>query len=165
MQQDMLARIYKEHFLAGKCKACARPIMYWLGMSRDMESRVAECGVCARIWPANQKEPLLPHSIPDCPWQKLGADIFHFGGKDHLILLDDFLKFPELSQLNGLMAFAGNSEMKANFSCHRIPEEVFTDNVPFGSAEIKDFGEINIVQKINDVHNLNPNISTIQRPN
>ena len=63
------------------------------------------------------------------------------------------------------MASVGNSAMKANFSCHRIPEEVFTDNVPFGSAEIKDFGEINIVQKINDVHNLNPNISTIQRPN
>jgi len=30
--------------------------------------------------------------------------------------------------------------MKANFSCHSIPEEVFADNVPFGSTEIKDFG-------------------------
>ena len=37
------------------------------------------------------------------------------------------------------MATAVISAMKANFSCHGIAEEVFTDNVPFGSAEIKDF--------------------------
>ena len=109
-------------------------------MPRDIESRVAECGVCARFQPANQKEPLILHSVPDRPWQKLGADIFHFGGKDYLILVGHSSKFPEVSQLNGLMATMVISTMKANFSCHGIPEEVFADNVSFGSAEIMDFG-------------------------
>ena len=79
-------------------------------------------------------------SASDHPWQKLGADIFHFGGKDYLILVDYFSKFPEVSQLNGFMATAVISAMKANFSCHGILKEVFSDNVPFGRAEIKDFG-------------------------
>ena len=122
------------------CKARARPILYQPGMSRDIESGVAECGVCARFRPANQKEPLIPHSVTDHPWQKLGADIFHFGGKDYLVLVDYYSKFPEVSQLNGFMATAVISAMKVNFSRHDIPEEVVTNNVHFGSEEIKDFG-------------------------
>jgi len=122
------------------CKARARPILYQPGMSRDIESGVAECGVCARFRPANQKEPLIPHSVTDHPWQKLGADIFHFGGKDYLILVDDRSKFPDVSQLYGLMATMAISAMKANFSSRGILEEVFADNVRFGIAEMKDFG-------------------------
>ena len=103
MQQDMLAPIHEGHLGAGKCKARARPILYWPGMSREIESCVAECGVCASFRPANQKEPVIPHSVLDRPWQKLSADIFHFSGKDHLILMD-YSKVPEVSQLNGLTA-------------------------------------------------------------
>ena len=60
-------------------------------------------------------------------WKRLS----HPGG-----LLLNFL----VSQLNRLMDTTVISAMKANFSCHGMPEEVFTDNVPFGGAEIKDFG-------------------------
>ena len=79
------------------------------------------------------------HTVPDRPWHKLGVDIFHFSGKDDVILVN-YSKFPEVSQLNGLTATADISAMKANLSRQGTPEEVFANNVPFGSAEIKDFG-------------------------
>ena len=60
---------------------------------------MANCATCNKFKPANQREPLIPHEIPDRPWAKLGGDLFEFGNKVYLIIVDYFSKFPEVSLL------------------------------------------------------------------
>ena len=37
-----------------------------------------------------QREPLLPHAVPDLPCQKIAMDILQFEGKDFLVVIDFF---------------------------------------------------------------------------
>ena len=71
MQSNVLDLIHESHLGIEKCKARARSLVYWPGMSRDIHDTVATCKICLTHRHKNQKEPMLPHAIPDRPWQKL----------------------------------------------------------------------------------------------
>ncbi|KAJ8412539.1 hypothetical protein AAFF_G00128750 [Aldrovandia affinis] len=43
--------------------------------------------------PSNQREPLLPHPVPDAPWQRIAADIFELQGRPFLLITDYYSKF------------------------------------------------------------------------
>ena len=44
------------------------------------------------------------HEIPELPWKRIGADLFELFGKDYLILVDYYSKYPEIGLLNGKTA-------------------------------------------------------------
>ena len=54
----------------------AKNTVYWPGIDADKENFVKRCQPCLTSKPNNSREPLLPHSVPDGPWQKLGMDYF-----------------------------------------------------------------------------------------
>ena len=97
MQTNILDLIHESHLGIEKCKARARSTVYWPGMSRDIHDTVAKCATCLTHRYKNQKEPMIPHSIPDCPWQKLGSDVFEHKGKPYLVVVDYYSKFIETS--------------------------------------------------------------------
>ena len=45
------------------------------------------------------KEPLIPTSLPQYPWQQVAADLFHLKGEDYLVLVDYFSRYPEVHKL------------------------------------------------------------------
>ena len=47
----------------------------------------------------NPKQPLLPHSAPSRPWERVGADLCELSGKHYLILVDYYSNFIEVDQL------------------------------------------------------------------
>jgi hypothetical protein len=71
------------------------------------------------------------------PWQKVGADIFSLYGKDYLLLVDYYIKYPEVNLLSGKNA--ASVHLKSIFSRHGIPEEIVADNMPFNSVEMRRF--------------------------
>ena len=75
MRQDVLNCIHESHLGIEKCKSRARVVVFWPGISAAIERMVAKCSICLKHQRENQKEPLLPHEVPQRPWQKLGADI------------------------------------------------------------------------------------------
>ena len=99
LRQEMLRKVHETHLGMDKCKSRARLVMYWPSMCQEINDMIAKCSVCAKFRKANQREPLIPHEIPALPWQKVGADIFDFGGKTYLIIVDYFSKFPEVCLL------------------------------------------------------------------
>ena len=99
MRADVLKKVHETHLGIEKCKARARASMYWPGMTNDIEEMIAKCPTCAKFKPRNKKEPLMPHDVPDRPWSKIGADIFFFGGRPHLVVVDYFSKYPEVCRL------------------------------------------------------------------
>ena len=65
----------------------AKNTVYWPGIDVDIEDLVNRCPACLVTKPNNKREPLLPHTVPEGPWQKVGADYFDFDGKKFLLVI------------------------------------------------------------------------------
>ena len=85
---DELQVIHEGHLGRDKCKARARVSMYCPLMGVDIEEVVGRCAVCQKYRAANQKEPLIPHSVPALRWQQVALDIMTHKGKDYLVAVD-----------------------------------------------------------------------------
>ena len=57
-------------------------------------------------------------------------------GKDYLLIVDYFSKYPEVLQTNSKTA---DMKMKSTFARHGIPNTVVADNMPFGSRAFQQF--------------------------
>ena len=121
---------------AEKSKARARTVMYWPGMSKDIEDEVSKCAVCMK---SQHRELMLPHDIPDGRWQKIAMDIMTYHGRDYLVIVDYYSKYPEVSLLPDKTASSIITYTKSIWARHGIPEEIVCDNILFGSRVFKDF--------------------------
>lgn len=48
----------------------ARKCFLWLSLSKSTEHFVAECSRCKMFQKNNHEETMIPHEIPDQPWEK-----------------------------------------------------------------------------------------------
>jgi len=122
-----------------KCKQMARRCVYWPRITQDIEDTVLSCAVCCAHRRRQQKQPLLPHDVPERAWQKVAADLFAFKGRDYLLVVDYYSKFPFVMQLPNKSASSVINALKSIFAQHGIPNELFADNMPFASAEARSF--------------------------
>ena len=142
LQKDMLTKIHSSHQGMQKCKSRARESLFWPGMNADIENVVSRCTTCQDFRPRNGKEPLLQHSVPYRPWAKAGVDLFCFKGRDYLLCVDYYSKFPEIQLLGDKTSQQSVQALKSIFARHGIPECVVTDNGPcFASAVFKKFSK------------------------
>ena len=84
LRKEMLKKIHNGHLGIEKCKKRAREVMYWPRINQDVVNEVANCTTCLRYHTSNRAEPLKPHTVPDRPYQKVGADLFFLQGKTTL---------------------------------------------------------------------------------
>lgn len=49
--------------------------MFWPGFSQDNENVVQKCAICMKFRKTQLNEPLLPLSIPDRSFQKIGVNL------------------------------------------------------------------------------------------
>ena len=68
-------------------------------MGVDTEEVVGRCAVCQKYRAANQKEPLIPNSVPALRWQQVALAIIAYKGKYYLAAVDYLSKFPEITLL------------------------------------------------------------------
>ena len=57
MRQEMLTKIHTGHMGIQKSKERARDVVYWLGMSKEIDKFVERCSTCQE-----HQNLLLPHS-------------------------------------------------------------------------------------------------------
>lgn len=57
-----------------KCRERARQSVWWPRLSRDLEELVEKCPECRRVR-FQRPEPLIPSTLPELPWQKVGTDL------------------------------------------------------------------------------------------
>jgi len=141
LRQEIIQNLHTGHFGMEKCKSRARQSIYWPNLTQDVEEWVRKCATCAQFKNDNIREPMIPHPVPDAPWRKLGADIFHYGGKDFLVVVDYFSKYPEVTELKQKTAQAVITGLKPILARHGIPEQIIADNNPFGSLKMIEFAK------------------------
>ncbi|KFM57554.1 Transposon Ty3-I Gag-Pol polyprotein, partial [Stegodyphus mimosarum] len=140
LRKDMLSKIHYGHLGVEKCKNKAREILYWPGMSKEIEDLVLNCPTCLSLQKANCKEPMICKEIPNGPWEVLGTDLFYFQGRDYLIVIDYFSKYVEIGHLEDLSSVAVIKQLKSFFARHGIPKIVYSDNGPqYSSKKFKEF--------------------------
>ena len=139
MRSEILKCIHKGHMGIEKCKFRARSCVYWPSMYNAIEQKVQSCPVCVAYSKQNQKEPLLPHPIPTRPWEKLGVDYFSLAGKDYLLVVDYYSKYPEVVLVESKTAESTIAVLKSIFARHGIPNTIVADNMPFNSKMFKQF--------------------------
>ena len=81
MQSEMMRYVHASHLGVEKCKRLVRDVLFWPGMTSQIEDTVLNCQVCSTYQRNNPKEPLLTRAIPERPWAQVGADLFLFNGK------------------------------------------------------------------------------------
>ena len=85
MRPEMLRQIHKGHLGIAKCRQRAREVLFWPGISVDVEQMVTNCSVCADFAKKQPTEPLRSTVPPSFPWQKIGTDLFEFHGEHYLL--------------------------------------------------------------------------------
>ncbi len=124
-----------------RCRLRAKMSVWWPGISKQLAQFVTNCPKCARD-SRPKKEPLIPTSLPDYPWEMIAADLFHLEGKDYMVIVDYFSRFPEVKKLRSTTSQTVINCFKTVFARYGIPETIRTDNGPqFSSKEFADFSK------------------------
>ena len=130
MRAEMLKAIHQGHFGSEACKRRAREVLFWPKMSQDIEAEVKTCEICNAHKKHQQKEPLHPHTVPQRPWSKVGADLFEVDGRNYLLLVDYYSGFFELDYLSDTTSKSVISKIKSQIARYGIFEDLISDNGP-----------------------------------
>ena len=142
MRPEMLRQIHKSHLGIAKCRRRAKEVLFWPGMSLDVEQMVTNCSVCADLAKKQPTGSLKPTVPPSLPWQNIGTDLFEFQGEHYLLSVCYRSKFPEVTKMESLRSSVVVQELKRQFGVHGIPAEVVSDNGPqFSSSEFQEFAK------------------------
>lgn len=142
MRAEMLARIHEGHLGINKCKERARRLLFWPGLSGEIENMVKACAVCQKYAYRQPSEPLVLRQIPGRAWYRVGVDLFMHGGDSYICVFDAFSNFPEVEKLPDTTTGTVISKLSAIFARYGIPIEVCTDNGPqFSSYEFTMFAD------------------------
>ena len=128
LRREMLDKIHSSHLGVEKCINTARETVYWPGVCEQIKEKVAKCEICNKYRNCQMKEPLLPHPVPDRPWQVLAADLFVLPQGKFVVLVDYYSKYFELTQLKDSTSATVINCLQQHMSRHGIPEILYSDN-------------------------------------
>ena len=135
LRKEMKETLHTSHVGIEGTLRRARESIYWPGMNADVKQYISMCETCRSYDRRNQKETLMPHELPDRPWEKVGTDLFELHGKHYLITVDYLSNFWEIDRLYDLGSKAVISKLKSHFARYGIPSTVVSDNGPQFSSE------------------------------
>ena len=112
-RSSVLQLIHEGHLGIQKCNARARLGVYWPHINDDIEETVKSCSVCNKYGSSVQKEPMIPHQLPDRPWEEVGVDYFTLHTQDYLLVVDYYSKHPEVLSMTVKTAEATITALKS----------------------------------------------------
>lgn len=123
-------------------KRRARGVVFWPSMSTDITEQLALCATCNNTRAHQQKEPLLPHQVPDLPWSTVATDIFDWHGKHYQVLVDSYSGWFEIDFLPDITSSTVITKLMRHFSVHGTPHILFSDNArQYSSQHFKNFSK------------------------
>ncbi|XP_064458840.1 uncharacterized protein K02A2.6-like [Ornithodoros turicata] len=139
MRQITLKLLHASHCGEEKMKERARDVMFWPGITSEIEQLARNCALCEKHRPRNERLPMISHELPKLPWQVIGADHFSQGGREFLILVDYYSFYYEVKPLKRSTAKEVVAICTDVFTTHGIPVRFLSDNgPPFGSHEFRE---------------------------
>ena len=72
LRKEVQSPIHQGHLRMERSKLRARELVYWPGLSKQIEDVVCSCAVCQELRHSNAREQMVPHEIPQYLWQVTG---------------------------------------------------------------------------------------------
>ena len=88
LRSRVLQTIHEGHFSFEKMQLRAREAVFWPGITSDLLQAAQGCEVRQTFSRSQQRETLLPHEVPQGPWEKLRIDFFEFQSTTYLLIAD-----------------------------------------------------------------------------
>ena len=79
---------------------------------------------------ANAKEPLINYEIPTLPWQIVGTDLFSLYGRDYVVVVDYYSRYPEVERLYATRSSAVIKKIKSILARQGKFQKMISDNGP-----------------------------------
>ena len=77
---------------------------------------ILKCKTCIEKKPSQRKEPSIPSSLPQYPFQKVGVDLCEKKGENLLVAIDYYSRYIELAKLSMTPSAAVSQELKETFA-------------------------------------------------
>ena len=131
MRRGVLAQLHEAHQGSVRTKQRARLTVYWPGIDSDIDNLILACKHCQDGLPSHAREPLLPKSRPERPFQEVAGDFCSHAAHDFLILVDCYSDWPEIIAMgHSTTAPRLAMALKKSF-CHTgVPDIFWSDQGP-----------------------------------
>ena len=138
----MKHKLHASHLGTESCLRRARETIFWPGMSAEVKELIATCETCRKYETSNPKESLMPHEMPNRPWEQVGVDLFELDRKEYMVTVDYFSNFWEVDRLTSTTSAAIILKLKNHFARYGRPDRLISDNGPqFASSEFLKFAK------------------------
>ena len=118
----------------------AQTMVFWPGMTKDIQDTRARCNDCNATAPSQTQLPSQPASPPKTPFEQVFADFFDFGGHHYLVVGDRLSGWPEVFSTPKGSSNAGArgliSCLRSLFATFGVPEELSSDGGPEFTASL-----------------------------
>ena len=94
LYERTLSNLDDSHKVIKKMQILAKAHIYWPGIDASILDYVKRCTICTRFKVILAVQPMLPRNISNRPWQELATDYFTHNGKEYLLTVDTFSKYP-----------------------------------------------------------------------
>lgn len=139
LRLEVLSQLHHGHLGVTKCKARAADSVWWPLINDMIEEMVAKSQTCAKNR-QERKEPLLPASLPNRPWERVASDLFEYNKKQYVLVVDYLSRWIEVRHLPKTTSEEVIKALKSIFAQHGIPDIMMSDNGPqYASEEFKLF--------------------------
>lgn len=134
LRSRVLQILHSAHQGVSSMEARARAIIFWPGMTTDIQSTRDNCSPCNANAPSQAATPCIPSSVPSTPFESIYADFFEKGGCHYLVAGDRLSGWVEIFMAPHGTNQAGAqgliSSLRTMFRSFGIPEEIASDGGP-----------------------------------
>lgn len=142
LRQEIIDRLHYNHLGIQKTIAKAKELVFWPCITNEIQEKIKNCPSCILNSNNNAKENIILNKNQNLrPWQEIAADIFSFKGKNYLLVVDKYSKYPEVCCLQNDSRHENFIDIfKSILARHGKPDTIFSDNGPqFNNQFFKNF--------------------------
>ena len=130
LHQRILCRLHGDnHAGITKMRKLAEQLFFWPGINSDIRDYVLACNTCQALLPSQQPTPLLAEAATS-PLEKLGCDLYHWGGHEYLVTVDRYSGYIWTKRLTRTSTDKVTAALKEIFLQFGTPTTIRTDNCP-----------------------------------
>ena len=142
----ILDNLHAAHQGVSSMQLRAQAIVFWPGMTLEIQEVRARCRECNRNAPSQAPLPSEQASPPSTPFEQIFADFFEYGGHHYLVIGCRLAGWPEIFATPTGSAWSGARGLVACLRTHcatfGVPQEISSDGGPEFTASItKEFLE------------------------
>jgi transposase InsO family protein len=142
LRERVLDICHEAHLGIVKSKQLLRTKVWFPGIDRSMERKVAGCIPCQASVRSKQRNPLQMTVLPQGPWRKVAADFCgpFPNGELLLVVIDEASRYPVVETVKSTSASEVTLVLDKILAAYGIPEHIKSDNgPPFNSQAFKEF--------------------------